>query len=339
MLSVDGAEVEPTGSGLLSHLCQAAAAPETSMEALADRLTALGEQVVLVVDSYERLRLIDAWVRRDLVPALSLGGLDDSSARRLASRAGITGAPLDRLVSLCRGHPLALRVATSAAARSTDVSAAHAATSVMTVLTATYLDELDPVTRRIVQAASVPRRVTRPLLAALLPEVAPQDAMDRLRGLPFVELTEDGLRLHEAVQHAIAGELARSDPDTSLQWRRRAWRHVRAEMSDGATAHLWRQTADMLWLIDNPVVREAFFPSGDTGPTGRAGRAGRRAGRPGHCRTPRARRGGGGRSCRRGGGRTRDGSGWCARRPATRSRSTRWPRPSASPPGCATPTP
>ena len=25
---------------------------------------------------------------------------------------------------------------------------------------------------------------------------------------------------------------------------------------------LWRYTADMLYLIDNPVVREAFFPTG-----------------------------------------------------------------------------
>lgn len=295
VLLVDGAEVEPTGSGLLASLCQAAGTPEPSLEALAARLVELGEQVVLVVDSYERLRLIDAWVRRELVPALpghtrvvvsgrelgleawragvgptapvfalALGGLDDTSARRLAARAGLSGTRLDRLVSLCRGHPLALRVATSSAARTTDVPDVDAAaSSVMAALTATYLDELDPLTRRIVQAASVPRHVTRSVLASLLPEVAPQDAVDRLRGLPFVELTDDGLRLHEAVQHAIAGELARSDPETSLEWRRLAWRHVRAELDRGGTAQLWRQTADMLWLIDNPVVREAFFPSGD----------------------------------------------------------------------------
>lgn len=294
VLLVDGAEVEPTGSGLLSHLCQAAAAPENSLEALAVRLSTLGDRVVLVIDSYERLRLIDAWVRRELVPALpghtrvvvagrdvgleawqagvgpsspvfalQLGGLDETSARRLASRAGVSGASLDRLVALCRGHPLALRVATSTATRSPDVPATAAAVSVMSALTATFLDGLDPLTHLIVRAASVPRRVTAPLLAALLPEVAPQDAIDRLRALPFVELTEEGLRLHEAVQHAIAGDLARTQPDTSLEWRRRAWRHVHEEMGRVGTAQLWRQTADMLWLIDNPVVREAFFPSHD----------------------------------------------------------------------------
>jgi len=30
----------------------------------------------------------------------------------------------------------------------------------------------------------------------------------------------------------------------------------------GCDAELWHYTADMLYLIDNPVVREAFFPSG-----------------------------------------------------------------------------
>ncbi len=33
-------------------------------------------------------------------------------------------------------------------------------------------------------------------------------------------------------------------------------------MREAPPVDLWRYTADMLYLIDNPVVREAFFPSG-----------------------------------------------------------------------------
>ena len=45
-------------------------------------------------------------------------------------------------------------------------------------------------------------------------------------------------------------------------YRRAAWRQLRAEVRDAAPTELWRYTADMLYLIDNPVLREAFFPSG-----------------------------------------------------------------------------
>lgn len=33
-------------------------------------------------------------------------------------------------------------------------------------------------------------------------------------------------------------------------------------MSSVGTPELWRYTADALYLIENPIVREAFFPSG-----------------------------------------------------------------------------
>ncbi|MGH3080751.1 MAG: winged helix-turn-helix domain-containing protein, partial [Gaiellaceae bacterium] len=45
-------------------------------------------------------------------------------------------------------------------------------------------------------------------------------------------------------------------------YRRAAWRQLRAEAREAAATELWRYTADMLYLIDNPVLREAFFPSG-----------------------------------------------------------------------------
>ena len=37
---------------------------------------------------------------------------------------------------------------------------------------------------------------------------------------------------------------------------------MRAESRKAGRAQLWRYTADLLFLIENPYVREAFFPSG-----------------------------------------------------------------------------
>jgi hypothetical protein len=41
-----------------------------------------------------------------------------------------------------------------------------------------------------------------------------------------------------------------------------AWHQLRSEVKHAARAELWRYTADILYLLQNPLLREAFFPSG-----------------------------------------------------------------------------
>jgi hypothetical protein len=87
------------------------------------------------------------------------------------------------------------------------------------------------------------------------------DALERLLKLPFVEAGRDGLVVHEAVRTAIGGFLRGANPVRHRGYRRAAWHELREEVRDAAPGELWRYTADMLYLIENPVVREAFFPS------------------------------------------------------------------------------
>ena len=87
------------------------------------------------------------------------------------------------------------------------------------------------------------------------------DALERLLQLPFVEAGRDGLVVHDAVRGAIGGFLRGANPVRHRSYRRAAWRELRDEVRDAAPSELWRYTADMLYLIENPVVREAFFPS------------------------------------------------------------------------------
>ena len=130
-------------------------------------------------------------------------------------------------------------------------------------LTRIFLADIkDPLTRGRIDAASVVRRTTEPLLRAMLPDVAPQDAFERLRALPFVEISRDGLVLHEAVREAGAAALRAADPGRYRQYRRAAWGELRAEVvdrSDARAVALHRRHA----VPDRePTVREAFFPSG-----------------------------------------------------------------------------
>jgi len=88
------------------------------------------------------------------------------------------------------------------------------------------------------------------------------DGFEALADLPFVESRADGLLVHDVVREAIARYLRAVDPSTYRRYRWLAWRRLATEVQTVTPAELWRYTADMLYLIENPVVREAFFPSG-----------------------------------------------------------------------------
>jgi AAA ATPase-like protein len=287
-VKLDCHSIEPTEPGLLEAL----GSDDRDAEATAGRLGALGETVVLALDHFEVFRLMDTWLRQVLVPALdervrlvlvgreapvaawfgweglfqsvTLGPLEDEDAHLLLGRRGHDPGEARRLNRIARGHPLALALASAAARERPDLGLEDAATGrVVTELTRMYLEDVpDPLTRRALEAASVVRRVTQPLLGAMLPDTTAQDAFDRLLTLPFIDLGSDGVFLHDAVREPIASFLRATDPARHRDYRKAAWRRLRSEVKDAAAAELWRYTADMLYLIANPVVREAFFPSG-----------------------------------------------------------------------------
>ena len=284
---LDCRTVEPTERGWL-----AAAGQVDSVDALLRRLGELPQPVVLALDHYELYRLMDTWLRRVLVPSLPPGGqlvlsgreppvagwfadlggefrslplgpLGDDGARELLGVHGARAADVARLSRIARGHPLALMLAAAGVAEHPELALEDAATTrVIAELTRLYLEDVpDPGVRRTLEAASVVRRVTEPLLGAMLPEVDVGEAMAGLLRLPFVDAGREGLVVHEAVREPVQGFLHSTNPVRHRRYRRAAWRQLRNEVNEAPPTELWRYTADMLYLIDNPVVREAFFPS------------------------------------------------------------------------------
>ena len=291
VLRLDCRSIEPTERGFLAALEDTTGGQLATAENAAARLGSLGERVILVLDTYEVFRLLDPWLRQTFVPSLTdkvrivlsgrespmtgwpsdlgslfrglpLGNLRRDEAEELLHRAGVNPDDADRIFHLARGHPLSLRLAASAMAERPGVSLeAVAVMAIVEGLTELYLGVLDPGTREALDAASVVRRPAISLLAAMLPEAAPQDAFDRLRRLPFVELSDDGLVLHDTVRETIAAILRSSDPDRSRRYRAAAWRQLRKEVAHASNQEMWRYTADLLYILQNPIVREAFFPT------------------------------------------------------------------------------
>src|SRR5262250_1815362 len=287
VVTMDGGGIEPTERGFLAALDRAIGALRAeppggrrSMATVAEAaaaLSGLGDRVVLVLDTYEQLRLLDTWLRQELVPGLRdntrlalagreppvaawisdfgdlmatvpLANLAAADADALLRREGLSAADAARVTRFTHGHPLALRLAASARGARPDLTVPDAAVAtVVTELARVYLSGLD--------------QPTRSLLDALLPDVPPHDAYDMLRPLPFVEFGPDGLVLHDTVREVVAALLRVNDPPAYRAHRIAAWRQLRRELRTAPPADLWRYTADLLYLIENPAVREAFFPT------------------------------------------------------------------------------
>jgi hypothetical protein len=192
---------------------------------------------------------------------LPLGRLDDDSVRAIVRSAGLEdGQPAIEITRVSRGHPLALRLALEARLAGSEMPEADAMPQVVDALAGAFRAGLDEDARRALDAAAVPRRITRGVLDAMLGDGA-EDALETLSGLSFVEATAEGLRLHDAVQNAIVERLRALDPERFRRYRAAAWHYLNAETRGVARHELARSTADLLFLIDNPVVREAMFPT------------------------------------------------------------------------------
>jgi hypothetical protein len=63
------------------------------------------------------------------------------------------------------------------------------------------------------------------------------------------------------VKDAVASWLRSSDPLRYRMYRVAAWRQLRHELESADQYERWRYAADMMYLLQNPNVREAYFPS------------------------------------------------------------------------------
>ena len=176
-------------------------------------MPALGDSVRVVFAGREGPMIGWSTSLGPLFRNLPLGNLPRDDAETLLRQEGVDGDDLDRINRLARGHPLSLRLAASAlTAEPAGDHEARTITAIVEELTELYLAQLDPLTRRALDAASVVRRPTLSLIGAMLPDAAPQDAFERLRALPFVELSSDGLVIHDTVREVVAAYLRATDP-------------------------------------------------------------------------------------------------------------------------------
>jgi class 3 adenylate cyclase len=280
VLSLDCARIEPTPRGFL--------------EAVDGAFEGADGRCALALDTYETFGLMDSWLRQTFLPSLPdtavtliasrepprpgwltsagwaglfhqirLGRLDPDESQRMLTLRGLSADQAERASRFAHGHPLALELAAAALRAQPDLELADGPPPlILQQLTQAFLSGLSPEAAEAVEGASILRRLTEPSLAAVLGAPSGRAAFDEIRGLPFVDATDEGLAIHAVVREAVARDVAARDPARHRRYRRRAWRYLTDESRAAAGLSLWQQTADLLFLVSNPSVREAFFPAG-----------------------------------------------------------------------------
>jgi hypothetical protein len=291
---IDARWCEPSPAALCRAISREIGVPESEDSAIvAGGLSNGNKRTLLVIDSYESFRLLDSWLRQNFLPTLGDGvrtilsgreapraawriapawrGLFDSMvletfspevALEYLTAKGVPEVSARELNRIARGHPLALSLGLALYSAGGKVrGSAGTRHEVLEHMAALFLEDADSETIKLVQAASLVRTATAPLLAAMLPDIPADGALDRLRALPFVSAGPHGLLVHDAVRGPVTAAFKSRDPARYQAYRRAASQVVRDQYRQAPRSDHWRCTADVLYLLENQNLREGFFPT------------------------------------------------------------------------------
>ncbi len=292
---LDCRDVEPTPRGFLTAAGRALGlkGDAPTLAEVVEAIRGGASRTVLGLDTYEVFGLLDSWLRNSFLPALpanvftviagrerprptwrtspgwaglvdeiALGAFGKAEAIEMLRWLGLTQEQAIRANTFARGHPLALELAAAALRDDPDqpLGVGRRMGTPEDLLDA-FLAGLPHETVATIEAAVTARRVTEPILRALLDREDVREAFDALRRLPFATGTHEGLLLHDLVRDLVGDDLAVRDPDAHALYRRRAAR-LFTEQARGSRVDLWQATADLVYMIKNPILREACFPFG-----------------------------------------------------------------------------
>jgi hypothetical protein len=227
---LDGRDVDPSPEGFVQ-----------AVQAAGDPLTGT---VTLLVDGYEHLGPIDAWMRRDLIPSLPADGLvvlagrdppapdwrsdpgwravvavhrldnlDDRDSADLLDRAGVAEPARAQVLRLGRGHPLALALLADAALAGTvPRSLADAPDLISALLESLVRDAPSEAHMDGLATCAEAWLTTEDLLRRTVGDAAPQ-VWAWLRDRPFVVCRPHGLTPHDLTRDVLQAEFERRRPD------------------------------------------------------------------------------------------------------------------------------
>lgn len=291
----DCREIEPTERGFLSQFSKKLQlSPAESVENIISKLAGIKKRVVMVLDTFETFGLLETWLRQTYIPSLpenvitllvgrqppnsawitneglgvffkekELGELSYGEAFQYLTSKGLTKDQSEKIYSIVHGHPMALELASRSIKRNPNIELKYLNfPELIQSLTHNFLEGVSPTMRNTLESISVLRRFDNPFLRFMLSDDYNENIIDELLSLPFITMSSDGYHMHDIVRETLSKNLSISDPEKYKTFKKRAWLYLIKKMEAQDRDELWKSTADLLYLLENPVIRDAFFPRG-----------------------------------------------------------------------------
>jgi Transcriptional regulatory protein, C terminal len=246
-----------------------------------------------MVDDIDTWRLAASWLRADLLPALpastrfilagnvppppawsfeygqcfidiKLSALLRSESDAAVAAAGLSAETAERIWLLSGGHPLGLRMAIHAARTGSLGTARDAGELANAILQSVGDSDL----RRAVEACAIVRRTNRALMSEILKTTEPisLSLLVAIEALPFAKRDAEGIYIAEPVRRAIVEWMSGVEPERYQMWRKIAADWIVSRLRAAGRSGRWRYMADLLHLLEQPALRNAFFPPEEEAP-------------------------------------------------------------------------
>ncbi|NRA56181.1 MAG: winged helix-turn-helix domain-containing protein [Gammaproteobacteria bacterium] len=300
LVYLDCESIEPTTTAFIAalseQLSEPIATPAQNLTELKHHLSLQKTPILLILDSFEAFGLLETWLRRHFMPqlqgwlklllsgrvppdrlwliqdsnfcfsSLKLDTLSFNDAVTCLKHAGLSEQLAIDVNQFANGYPLVLRLAIATILEQPGRNLTNLPVDdVVRTLANYFLEDIkDPVIRQAIEAMSVVRRLTDSVLAGMLGDQYHRELYQQLTKINFVECRSDGLSLHNVLKKALAVSLEAREPAKYSQLRQDAWRVLRCEMKNVINHNLWRYTADIIYLVNNWVISDAFFPPNDS---------------------------------------------------------------------------
>jgi DNA-binding winged helix-turn-helix (wHTH) protein len=292
-LQIAAGAVEPTPPAILTAFGRVLDHEARTVAELAAAFRSVKDLTVVMVDDIDTWRLAASWLRADLLPALpasmrfvfagavppppawsteygqyfldiKLVALPRAESDAAVAAAGLSAETAERIWQLSGGHPLGLRMAIHAARAGSLGTTREAGELANAILHAIGDSDL----RRAVEACAIVRRANRALLSAILEaaEPVPLSLIEAVEALPFATRDAEGIYIAEPVRRAVVDWMSGVESERYHLWRKIAADWIVSRLRTAGRSGRWRYMADLLHLLEQPALRNAFFPPEEEAP-------------------------------------------------------------------------
>ena len=254
--------------------------------------------VVLIIDTYEKLKPLDDWLRLEFLPELpgnvitviggrsrlstnwktdtgwqsitkvfSLKELDEEESKQLLKRRNIPADQLQRIAGYTHGNPLALCIVADMFDQKKDSNFDPLdSPDIMKTLLEQFVQEVpSPAHKAALELCSLVHVTTEKLIEEVLSPQMAHELFNWLNTLTFIEKGSAGIYPHDMARDAIAAEMHWRNPD----W----YKHLHTKIQQYFSLRLMKQSGErqrelLFGLIflhrTNPAVKP-FFDFQETG--------------------------------------------------------------------------